>query len=89
MMIPQSLESRVRAMVEEIGYRKAAWFCRDKRSDTGIGYRSIFRWLHGEVEPHAGSLAMLEMGVSRWERARGATPGALPSGNVGALSERN
>lgn len=63
MMIPDHLRERVRAMVAEIGYTRAAWFCRAHR-------RSLIRWVKGQVDAHNGTIALLEYGTSRWERAR-------------------
>lgn len=78
MKIPDSLEARVRAMIAEIGYRKAGWFCK-------VGEKSVRRWMNDEVEPHEGSLLLLERGVGVWERARG----VRSTDHSGALSERN
>lgn len=63
MMIPDHLHERVRAMIAEIGYTKASWFCR-------VGRRSLIRWMLGDAEPLNGNVALLEYGVTRWARAR-------------------
>jgi len=80
MMIPDHLHERVKAMIAEVGYTTSAWFCR-------VGRRSLIRWMHGGAEPMNGNVALLEYGVSRFERSRQQV--AVSPGTEGASHSRN
>lgn len=82
MMVPDELLVRVKVMIKEIGFRRAAWFCR-------VGRRNLIRWMHGAAEPRNGSVALLSYGVAKWEKARRSVECAVPNGTPEASPALN